>query len=139
MMCPVCKRDMIDVEYSQIELDYCTKCQGVWFDAEELELLFDRMGLQDHGLPLDDLLNSPEAETSEKKHKCPICNQKMKKTITGKQPEILIDVCRQGDGLWLDGGEVSQLIKQISKKQSGKADPQQQVITFLGEVFQAWE
>ena len=42
MICPVCKIDMIDVEYHQIELDYCIKCHGVWFDAEELGLLFDR-------------------------------------------------------------------------------------------------
>jgi len=41
MICPVCKSDMIDVEYHQIELDYCTNCHGVWFDAEELGLLFD--------------------------------------------------------------------------------------------------
>ncbi len=139
MICPACKSDMIDVEYSQIELDYCTKCQGVWFDAEELELLFERMGLENHGLSLDDLLHSTEAKTKEGRRKCPICNQRMKKTIIGKQPEILVDACRQGDGLWFDGGEVGQLIKQLTKKPSGKADSRQQVITFIGEVFQARE
>jgi Zn-finger nucleic acid-binding protein len=137
MICPVCKSDMIDVEYSQIELDYCTKCQGVWFDAEELELLFDTMGLEDHSLSLDDLLHSAEAETSEKKYRCPICNQRMKKTIIGRQPEIVIDVCQQGDGLWFDGGEIGQLIKQISVKLPAKEGSQQKVLTFLGEVFQA--
>ena len=139
MICPVCKRDMIDVEYSQIELDYCTKCQGVWFDAEELELLLERIEVENHGLPLDDLLDSPEAKTAEQERKCPICNQRMKKTTIGKQPGILIDVCRQGDGLWFDGGEVNQLLKQLVKKPSGKAGSQQQVLTFLGEVFQARE
>jgi len=139
MICPVCKSDMIDVEHNRIELDYCINCQGVWFDAEELELLFDRMGLENHGLPLDDLIHSAEAKTSEREHKCPICNQRMKKTIIGQQPEILIDVCRQGDGLWFDGGEVGQLLKQLIKKSSGKAGSQQQVLTFLGEGFQAWE
>ena len=137
MICPVCKSDMIAIEYSKIELDYCTKCHGVWFDAEELNLLFDRIGLEDHELPLDDLLHSTETQTSEKKYKCPICNKRMKKTNIGKQPEIMIDVCRQGDGLWFDGGEVGQLIKQVSTKVSGRVGSQQQVLTFLGEVFQA--
>jgi len=139
MICPVCKSDMIDVEHNRIELDYCINCQGVWFDAEELKLLLDRMGLENHGLPLDDLLHSTEAKTLEKERKCPICNQRMKKTIIGQQPEILIDACRQGDGLWFDGGEVGQLLKQLIKKPSTKQDSQQQVITFLGEVFQARE
>ena len=26
MICPVCKSDMVDVEYNRIELDYCTVC-----------------------------------------------------------------------------------------------------------------
>lgn len=137
MICPVCNSDMIDIEYSQIELDYCTKCQGVWFDAEELELLLDRMGLENHNLSLDDLLYSTEAKTKEKERRCPICSYRMKKVVIGKQPEIVIDVCQQRDGLWFDGGEVGQLIKQLIKKPSGKADSQQKVLTFLGEVFQA--
>ena len=139
MICPLCKSDMIDVEYKQIELDYCTKCRGVWFDAEELELLFERMGLENYDLPLSDLLNSPEAKTPERERKCPICNQRMKKTKIGQEPEIVIDVCRQGDGLWFDGGEVGQLIKQLATKESGEADSQKQVLEFLGEVFQAEE
>ena len=107
MICPVCKSDMIDVEHNRIELDYCTNCQGVWFDAEELELLLESMGIKNHDLALDDIWHSPEAETEEKKRKCPICGLKMKKMALGQQPEILIDVCPKREGLWFDGGEVS--------------------------------
>jgi Zn-finger nucleic acid-binding protein len=63
----------------------------------------------------------------------------MKKTTIGQEPEILIDVCQQGDGLWFDGGEVGQLIRQLVGKPSEKRGSQQHVITFLGEVFEAWE
>jgi hypothetical protein len=139
MICPVCKSDMIVVEHKNIELDYCTECQGVWFDFGELELLLESMSIESTDLFLSDILNSAEAQSSEKKRKCPICGRKMKKTIIGKEPEILIDVCQQGDGLWFDGGELGQLIKQLATKPSGKADSQQQVITFMGEVFQARE
>jgi Zn-finger nucleic acid-binding protein len=138
MICPVCKADMIDVEYHQIELDYCVKCHGVWFDAEELGLLLDRAGLE-HDLPLDDLLKLPEAETLEKGRKCPICSLRMKKTTIRKEPELLIDACSRGEGLWFDGGEVSHLIKQITGKQSVKTGSSQQVLDFLGEVFKADE
>ena len=140
MICPVCKSDMIDVEHSRIELDYCTNCRGVWFDAEELELLLESMEFKNHDLALDDIWHSPEAKTPEKKRRCPICGKKMKKAAIGKHPEVLIDVCPQGDGLWFDGGEVGQLIKQLAKKPSPEGpDSQTRVITFLGEVFGARE
>ena len=130
---------MIVVEHNKIELDYCTNCQGVWFDSGELELLLESVSMESSHLFLSNIIDSKETETSEKKRKCPICGQKMKKTIIGQQPEILIDVCRQEDGLWFDGGELGRLLKQLAEKSSGKAGSQQQVIAFLGEVFEAGE
>ena len=139
MICPACKSDMIVVEHSKIELDYCTNCQGVWFDSAELELLLESMSLESPHLFLSNILDSAEAEPSQKKRKCPICRRKMKKTTIGQEPEILIDVCQQGDGLWFDGGEVGELIRQLAEKPSEKQGSQQHVITFLGEVFETRE
>jgi len=139
MICPSCKSDMIVVEHNKIELDYCTSCQGVWFDSGELELLLESLSLESPSLFFSNILNAEEAESSEKKRRCPICGQKMRKTAIGQQPEILIDACRQGDGLWFDGGELGQLIKQIAKKPLEKPDSQHQVMAFLSEVFKARE
>ena len=137
MKCPACSNLMIVVEHENIELDYCMDCSGVWFDAGELELLLERMELEGSSLSLDSILTSPEAKSSEKKRKCPICRQKMKKATVGHEPEVLIDACQRGDGLWFDKGEVGQLITQLSDKPSGESDSQGRVITFLGEVFRA--
>ena len=137
MICPTCKNDMIVVEHENIELDYCTNCRGVWFDSGELELLLESVGLEATDLFLSEVLHSAEAVSPEKKRKCPVCRQKMKKTIIGQQPEVLIDVCWQGDGLWFDGGEVGQLMGQMPVKTSEKQGSQQKVISFLEEVFEA--
>jgi len=137
MICPACKKDMIAVEYNNVELDWCTSCQGVWFDSTELELLLKSMKLNGRNLLLDDILHSPEAISSEKKRKCPICRKKMKKTTIGEHPGVLVDVCPQGHGLWFDGGEVAQLVKHLAGKQPAGQDSQQQIISFLGEVFKA--
>jgi len=126
---------MIVVEHENIELDYCANCSGVWFDEGELELLLETMELEGTTLSLDDILTSPEAESAEKKRKCPICGTKMKKATVGHEPEVLIDVCPRGDGLWFDSGEVGQLITQLPDK----SDSQGRVITFLEEVFTARE
>lgn len=128
---------MIVVEYNNIELDYCNDCHGVWFDSTELELLLKSMNLDSHNLLLSDILKSPEAESSEKKRKCPICRKKMKKTTIGEHPRVLVDVCPQGHGLWFDGGEMAQLLKHLAGKKPARKDSQQQVISFLGETFKA--
>ena len=137
MICPACKNDMIVVEHKKIELDYCNNCHGVWFDSGELELFLSSIYLDNMGVFMSNILNSEEAQSTEQKRKCPICNNKMKKATIGKQPEILIDVCQRGDGLWFDSGEITSLIKQISDKKPERVDMQQQVLGFLGDVFKA--
>jgi len=137
MICPVCKYDMLVVEYHDIELDYCNSCKGVWFDTGELELLLKSHGLEETKIFLDGILNSQETTSSEKKRNCPVCDQKMKKKSLGAQPEILIDMCRDKHGLWFDGGEVAQLIRRLAEEHPSKRDSKEQVISFLEEVFEA--
>jgi len=136
MICPVCKYDMIVIEYHSIELDYCNSCKGVWFDSGELELLFESYGLEETKVFLDGILNSEEAVSSEKKRNCPICGHNMKKAVIGAQPAILIDICRDEHGLWFDGGEVTQLIRHLAEEHPPTHDSREQVISFLEEVFE---
>jgi len=139
MICPVCKCDMIVVEYHNVELDYCNSCKGVWFDSGELELFLKSQGLEEPKEFFDDILTSQEAISSEKKRNCPICSRKMKKVAIGGQPENIIDVCSDKHGLWFDGGEVTQLIRHLAGERPPKQDSKEQVISFLGEVFEAPE
>jgi len=135
MICPVCKRDAVIVEYNHIELDYCPNCGGVWFDAGELELLMEAAGLENHRGYLSDVSSAPEVASKEKKRRCPVCLRKMKKSYIDEDMKILIDTCRNGHGIWFDGGEVGQLIKEIEGKTPGKA-ASKGVLAFVGEMFQ---
>ena len=135
MKCPVDKSDLIVVEYNKIELDDCTQCHGVWFDASELELLLKSLDLESQNLFMGSILALPEARTSEKNRRCPICNRKMKKASLLQQPGVVIDVCRHGHGLWFDGGEVAHVLKHVAEKSSGKRDSRHRVIAFLGEAI----
>jgi Zn-finger nucleic acid-binding protein len=134
MICPVCKQDMIVVEYRQIELDYCIRCSGIWFDKGELELLLKTTDLGDAGLPT---LEGLAKETrSHGERKCPICRQKMKEVPLG-EPAIHVDVCRRGDGIWFDGGELQQLLKQIASGPLADKGAMPRIASFLGEAFTA--
>jgi len=135
MICPACKDVLIVVEYDKIELDQCTQCHGVWFDSGELELLFKSFGLDGGDLFAGKLMTGEETKTSEEKRKCPICGHKMLKKAIAEEPEVIVDVCQYGHGLWFDGGEVAHVMKQLAAKPSEKQDAPQWVVNFLGEVF----
>ena len=137
MICPACKSPMIVVEHQKIELDYCPECHGVWFDSGELELFLNSLHPGNRDQFVSNVLDTPEARTSEKKRRCPICAQKMKKVVINEEPGIVIDVCRRADGLWFDGGEVGELLKQLPEKPSETPRPYHEVSAFLREVFKA--
>ena len=135
MICPVDRKDMFVIEYKQIGLDYCHSCKGVWFDAGELELLLEAGGLKDARQTLGDMLRLPEAQTSEKKRRCPICAKKMKKVKIGSEASVIIDACIRHHGLWFDGGEVADLIKIISARSTDKKETESEIMGFLKDVF----
>jgi Zn-finger nucleic acid-binding protein len=134
MICPVCRKGALIIEYNHIELDYCPVCQGVWFDSGELELLLESAGLGDHRRYMEEMVSAPEAKTSEKKRKCPICHSKMKKTYIDEDKKILIDACRVGHGIWFDGGEIQSLVKELEKKSPAKGTAKS-VLEFVGKMF----
>ncbi len=133
MKCSVCHQPIIIVEHDGIELDYCTGCAGVWFDAGEVELLLDKLGLESAGL--EGLHLSAEVKTPEARRRCPVCGRRMKKVTVGEESRLVIDACPDGDGLWFDGGEVGRLVRYLAGQQATSGDVQEQVVRFLGEVI----
>ena len=128
MKCPVCKIDMIVVEYKNVEVDYCTKCSGVWFDCGELELLLEKVGAKE-----SDLCQTTPTASTEKGRRCPICGKKMNKSLMGEDPKVLVDACPRGEGLWFDGGELEHIAKQVATK-VGKPSSKA-VVSFLSDLF----
>lgn len=129
MKCPVCEVPLIVVERLQIELDYCIACKGFWFDAGELAMLIEALGLTSE---FPDVMEIPPAEEKTREHnrRCPRCDKKMDKVRFGTSPPVLVDRCRQGHGLWFDKSELGLILDQH------KSDQKHPVVTFLGEMFQ---
>jgi len=121
MLCPVCKKQIMILEYNEVELDYCPICEGVWLDQGELELLLE---LGDKHIDLSDI---PNFEKS--KRRCPRCRKKMvKENFPGTEVEV--DICTRDGGLWLDKGE----LQKIAGSQSS-AKTLHRVIEFFTELF----
>jgi Zn-finger nucleic acid-binding protein len=111
MKCPACNITTTAVEFDKIELDFCPACRGIWFDRGELELLLDTLTGRTTQDLVNSLLQKPAQKVSEKRRNCPICLRKMRKIDIGSGRQMLIDVCSNAHGLWLDGGEAGALIE----------------------------
>jgi Zn-finger nucleic acid-binding protein len=127
MDCPVCEQSaMITLELNNVEIDYCMQCEGIWLDAGELELLLNEPN------KARELLHSfkSNSESTEKVRKCPICYKKMQKIIVGSsRPELLIDKCRKGHGLWFDKGELQDIVDRAQLDENNK------IKTLLADMF----
>ena len=116
MDCPVCKNAMIVMELAEVEIDYCTECQGIWLDAGELDLL-----LGNGEKPMAFIKAFHKAQTGEKQRKCPICDKKMEKIAVGEgEPPLMIDRCGRGDGLWFNRGELNEVITKAKLDEGNK-------------------
>ena len=123
MKCPVCKVPTYAVEYDQIELDLCPDCQGIWFDAGELELLLEQGEAA--------TLKAAEA-TEEAPRPCPLCREKMNKVNIGPSNRVLIDTCPAGCGVWFDDNELQELTRDLAED-GWQVQPR--IRTFLSEMF----
>jgi uncharacterized protein len=134
MKCPVDKSRMIVVEHRNIEVDYCTKCSGVWLDSGELELLVDVLNAAGANLSPAESMVPVKADVDQKKRRCPICNRKMDQGWLGDERKVLIDSCPLRHGFWFDKGELQNVLKgMVIPGAPSSAD----VISFLGESLQA--
>jgi hypothetical protein len=117
---------MIVLELIQVEIDYCSQCNGIWLDTGEMELLLESPEKRD--LLLVSFRVDPLS--SEKKLRCPICRKKMQKALAGLESSVLIDKCPKGHGLWFDRGELQQIVEQ------GSSPMNHEVIDLLKNMFE---
>jgi len=117
------------MELGDVEIDYCTECEGIWLDKGELQLLLG------NGDKAKMLINSfKKAPESRMQRKCPICDKMMEQVSAGKtEPALLIDRCVKGDGLWFDRGELNDIIERADLGEGNK------IKKLLGDMFGAKE
>jgi Zn-finger nucleic acid-binding protein len=129
--CPACKKLLIVAERQGIELDCCPACRGLWFDAGELDLLAEKLGLPqgEH-----DPARFALADVKEKTRRCPRCDSGMEKVFFDPGKTIVLDRCERGHGLWFDQGELAKVLGQLAQLSAGAHET---LVSFLGESFRA--
>lgn len=117
-ICPRCDIPLQTINLKKDEKFYierCSQCMGLFFDNNELEALLtlsvsnvfriDRKRL--------DTINSElyHRDTTQNNYvKCPVCRKFMARKNFGAKSGVILDRC-SSDGVWLDGGELKQLLE----------------------------
>ena len=108
---------------ANVEIDECTTCRGTFLDQGELERIqaaIEKDHRKDLAGPVDTVVEERAAEREEAQPliDCPKCGQQMERRRYGLGSMTVIDVCTQGDGIWLDRGELEALERFYERSQS---------------------
>lgn len=109
MRCPNCQSELKKVNANDVEIDVCPKCEGIWFDGQELQKVayFEKSALSLALAPSWDEtpLSHNEEATQNNKRLCPRCGKDMNRYRYQYSSGVWIDGCPD-HGVWLDDGEL---------------------------------
>ena len=108
MLCPKCRSDMVQVAIDGTEIDRCSTCHGLWFDAGELEKMRNRQAAE--VLDVGDISVGKQQNEIEY-YRCPRCAGPMNRLVDPQQTHIWFEQCDSCHGSFFDAGELSDLAK----------------------------
>ena len=117
--CPRCRIKLrtVDLRKSgRFLIERCEQCLGIFFDPGELEALVEASVSRVYEVDLERLHTLLEEETAHQAPvnyvPCPVCAELMNRKNYGTRSGVIVDTCKQ-HGVWLDGGELKQLLKWV--------------------------
>jgi len=110
MKCPLCTIPLEQAILSNVGVDYCPRCYGLWFEEDELQWAKDEHDADLRWLDID-LWKHPDQFRVEagKQRLCPVDRLPLYEVRYGDS-NVRIDVCNICHGIWLDRGEFKDII-----------------------------
>ncbi len=125
-----CPRDghglVAHIYEAKIEVDSCGTCKGSWLDKGELEAIQATVERDYAGALARPHDSQREVAISAKDRgpiKCPKCSAEMNARPYGMGSQIVIDVCPDDCGVWLDEGELAALEQFFERSQAETTIP----------------
>ena len=106
MRCPKCRSDMEQLMIDGTEIDRCSACHGLWFDAGELSKFSNKEAAA--ALDIGDVTTGKKQNQIEH-YRCPRCAGPMNRLVDPTQPHIWFEQCGSCHGSYFDAGELSDL------------------------------
>jgi Zn-finger nucleic acid-binding protein len=116
MECPKGHGSLKSVSVGSIQIDRCSECRGGWYDVNKLRLLKDRESSGDYRWIDFDLWKDMDKfrAAKQERYTCPRDGRPMTTVRYGDSP-VLVDICSQCKGVWLDGEEYEWIVAYLEK------------------------
>ena len=139
MKCPACSNGLRQLRTKSALIDHCPKCNGIWFDADELAPVIMALKKSDPEQTREKEYTGPinaraPRTVQENDRFCPRCDKKLKKFNYGYDSNVFLDRCPDCQGIWTDSGEVKQIIEYL--KPNPKAEEIGRLLTRMHSVAQ---
>ena len=115
MQCPSCKKKLDISILSNVEVNYCSNCLGIFFEEEELRWAKDKKDKNLRWLDIDLWEDVSKFRISREQKLCPSCRLPLYEVNYGDS-KIKIDLCNLCYGIWLDRGEFLRIIEYLKEK-----------------------
>lgn len=131
MNCPACGNPTGEKQASDITVDVCEGCGGIWFDNYEL-----RKVDEPHEAEGEALLEARAQASVEVDHEadrtCPSCGDiPLRRRFFSVKREVDVDECPSCGGFWLDVGELASIRDQYESEEARRAA----AAAYFDEVF----
>ena len=113
--CPMCNTLLELTLVSGVEIDYCPKCYGLWFQEDELREAKDEKDRNLRWLDIDLWKDASKLKIARGQKLCPEDSLPLYEVRYGDS-DVKVDVCSICRGTWLDRGEFKNIILYLKEK-----------------------
>lgn len=113
--CPQCNLQLEKSLLSGVEIDYCPRCYGLWFEEQELDSAKDAKDRDLRWLDIDLWKHEEQFQVARGQKICPADRMPLYEVRYGDS-NVRVDVCNVCSGIWLDRGEFIEIIEYLREK-----------------------
>jgi len=112
--CPKSHDSLENVDVGGIQIGQCPRCEGMWFDRDELRVLKDREDDGDYKWVHVDLWKDVDKFRArrQQRYACPKDGTPMT-TVHYGESEVVVDICSKCQGVWLDKEEYREIVRYL--------------------------
>ncbi len=119
-----------------VEINYCPKCLGLWFEENELQWAKNDADKNLRWLDIDLWKDEKELKINRGIRLCPSCRVPLYEVRYGDS-DVVVDVCNLCHGIWLDRAEFRKIISYLEEKADYEVlnNYSKNLFQQLGEIF----
>lgn len=136
MNCPICKKSLLNEILHNVEVDYCPKCLGLWFEENEFRWAKDDKDKNLQWLDIDLWKDKTKFKIAKGIRHCPACRVPLYEVYYGTSG-VVIDLCNVCKGVWLDRGEFKKITDYLKEKADNEIlnNYAKNLVKELAEIF----